>query len=279
VRGHLREGRERVEGALRDGEIVPASLHAKVLGGAGWLAFRNGDYERAETYAAQSLAAYRALGDEPAVALQLNRLGAAVSGRGDTPRATALQEESAAVYRKLGDRRGLGVVLSNLGYRRVIEGDLEQARLLLEEALGLLRDAGERGSLPLPLVNLGLTAFLQGRHDEALALYREGLETAAELASVVLTIACMDGLAAALAATGDAQGAATLVGAVEAAEADTGISLEPFERGVHERTVDGVTHSLDEDAFAVAYETGRQLTRDEAVAYAVGRARPAAVTA
>jgi len=31
-------------------------------------------------------------------------------------------------------------------------------------------------------------------------------------------------------------------------------------------------NTLDEDAFAVAYETGRQLTREDAVAYALDRA-------
>jgi hypothetical protein len=94
----------------------------------------------------------------------------------------------------------------------------------------------------------------------------------------VLVIACMDGLASALAATGDAEHAATIVGAVEAAEADTGVSLEPYERGVHERTVVALTQTLDGNAFDLAYETGRQLARDEAVVFALGRVQPAALT-
>ena len=152
------------------------------------------------------------------------------------------------------------MILSNLGYRFLIQGDDEQARTLCEEALALLRDLGERGSMPLPLVNLGLAALVQERHDEALALFREGLELSAELGFVVLLIASLDGLAAVAAATGEPERAATILGAVDAAAATTGASLEPFERALHDRTVEALV------GFGPARTAGRQLPVDEAVA-------------
>jgi len=117
--------------------------------------------------------------------------------------------------------------------------------------------------------------LMQSRHDEAGEYFREGLELANELDVVVLRIACLDGLAAVLAATGDAAQAATIAGAVDSAVADTSVSLEPFERELHARTLATVTNELDEDAFAVAYGTGLQLSREEAVAYALGAASAA----
>jgi predicted ATPase/DNA-binding SARP family transcriptional activator len=271
IRGHLREGRERVAAALANAAGAPAPLRAKALGGAGWLAFRCGAYDDAERLADESLALYRRLGDDHGVALQLNRLGAAVSNGGEINRAIVLQRESADAYRRLGDDRGLAVTLSNLGYRLLIRGDHEQAAALCEEALALLRRLDERGSIPLPLVNLGLAALLEGRYDDALALFREGLELSEELAFVVLVIVSLDGLAAALAALGDAEEAATILGAVDAAEEETGATLEPYERALHDRTVATLRARLDPKAFAGAYEAGRVLPRDEAVAYALAR--------
>jgi predicted ATPase/DNA-binding SARP family transcriptional activator len=271
-RGHLHEGRDRVEAALTHGGVGSKALRAEAAGGAAWLALRLGDYHQAEARASESLALFRSIGDEPAIALALNRLGAAVSSRGDIERATSLQQESAAIYRSLGDDRGLGVVLSNLGYRQMLRGRYEQATLLCGEALALLRRSEERGSLPLPLINLGFAALLQERHDEALTCFREGLELADELGYVVLVTYCLDGLAAVLAATGRAVEAATIIGASEAAAAATGASLAPFERRIHDRTIDALTRALDERSFAIAFENGQHLARAEAVGYSLDQA-------
>jgi tetratricopeptide (TPR) repeat protein len=239
VRNHLREGQERVEAALRHAPDGPAPVRAKALGGGSWIALRLGDYERAEQLAEESLDLYRMLGDEPGIALALNRLGAAMSNRGDIERAMALQKESAAVYHRLGDERGVAVVLSNLGYRLVIQGDYEQARFLCDEALSLFRKLDERASMPLPLINLGLAALMQERHEEALAYFRAALQLAREVGSVVMLVHALDGLAAALAGTGGTE-TATILGAAEAAVESSGVSLEPLEQEIHDRTAEAV---------------------------------------
>jgi len=269
VRDHLREGRSRVEAALRQGGSGPAPLRAKALGGGSWLALRLGDYEQAEQLAAESLVIYRSLGDEPGVAAALNRLGAAVSGRGDLARAILLQEESAALYRKLGDDRGLAVVLSNLGYRRLVLGQHEQARLLCEEALSLARRRGDPTGMPLPLVNLGLAELVLGRYGEAYPCFREGLEVTRELGYVVYSIYCLTGLAAVLVATREPEQGATLAAAAQAAAEATGVSLERFERAIHEQTVEAARQALGDD-FERAWTTGCGLTPDEAAARALG---------
>ena len=264
VQNHLREGRRRVEAVLRHGQNGPAPLRAKALGGGSWLALRLGDYEEAELLAAESLAVYRSLGDEPGVAAALNRLGSAVSAAGDGPRAVELQLESADLYRRLGDERGLAVVLSNLGYRFVIGGEYEQARLLCEEAIDIARRRGDATGMPLPLINLGLAHFLQGRNDEALVCFRRGLEIAREVGHVVPKLYCLVGVGAVLGATGESEEAATIAGAAESAREATGVSVEPFERNIHEQTIEAARQALGEEAFSTAWETGRQLTLDEA---------------
>ena len=259
---------------MRRSSERPAPLRAKALGGGSWIALRLGDYERSEQLGEESLALYRSLGDDAGVAVSLNRLGAAVSSRGDVERSVAFQQEAADMYRKLGDDRGLGVTLSNLGYRSVIQGDYEQAKLRCEEALSLFEKVGERGSMPLALINLGLAALLEERYGEALACFRQGLQLSDELGYAVPVVYCLDGLAAVLAATGETEQAATIIGAVEATMQASGIILEPFEQEVHEQTVEALEAALGEEGYAVAQAAGRQLPTDEAVAWALRESRP-----
>ena len=275
VRGHLHEGRRRVEEALRNGGGGLEPERANALAGASWLALRLGDYEQAERRAAESLDVYRALGDERGIAGALNRMGAAVSGRGDVVRAIALQEESAALYRKLGDDHKLAVVLNNLGYRLFIQGELEQGRLLCQEALSIARRLGDRTGMQLPLINLGLAAFLEDRYDDALTCYEEGFRLAQERGYVVPEIYALDGMAAVLAATGKAEEAAAIAAAVEAAAEATGVFVEPFEQQIHEQTVETARQTLSEEGFAAAWEAGRRLTIDEAAAQALAVDKPA----
>ena len=266
VRNHLHEGRQRVEAALRHAPDGPAPLRAKALGGGSWLAMRLGDYDRAAELGEESLALYRSLGDEAGIALALNRLGAAVSNLGDLDRAVSLQKESAAMYHELGDERGVAIVLSNLGYRLVIQGAYEEAKFLCDEALSLFRKLDERASMPLPLINLGLAALMQDRPEEALAYFREGLQLGHELGFVVPIVYSLDGLAAALAGIGALEQAATVLGAAEAAVESTGVSLEPLEQEIHDRTVESLV------GFGPARSAGRQLPIDEAVAWALREA-------
>jgi predicted ATPase/DNA-binding SARP family transcriptional activator len=269
VQNHLREGRARTEAALSRGQDGPAPLRAKALGGASWLALRLGDYEQAVLLAEESLAVYRSLGDEPGIAVALNRLGSAVSAAGDGARAVELQQESADLYRQLGDDRGLAVVLSNLGYRLVIQGEPAQARILCEESLAISRRRNDAAGMPLPLINLGLASFLQGYYDEALVCFRQGLELSRQIGHVVPKVYCLVGVAAVLAATGDAEEAATIAGAAQAAREATGVSVEPFERRIFEQAMETARQSLAEDAFAAARALGSALSLDDASARAL----------
>jgi tetratricopeptide (TPR) repeat protein len=257
VHDHLREGRARIATALRGSAGGPASLRARILGSGSWIALRLGDYEEAERLAAESLDVYRSLADEAGIAAALNRLGAAVSGQGDVLRAIALQEESAAIYRRLGDDRGLAVLLSNLGYRRLVLGQREEARVMCEEALSLARALGDPAGLPLPLTNLGLAELSEARYDEALRSFHEGLRVADELGYVVYVIHCLNGLAAAALATGSPERAATIAGAADAAVGSSSLSLEPFERAIHERTIETARLALGEEASGRRGRPGR----------------------
>lgn len=74
-------------------------------------------------------------------------------------------------------------------------------------------------------------------------------------------------LARTLLAAGKAAAAATLLSRLEALSQEIGAAVEP---GEHEKTLATVRTQLDEAALAEAWEQGRMLTLDEAVALALG---------
>ena len=119
---------------------------------------------------------------------------------------------------------------------------------------------------PLPLINLGLATLLEERHDEALACFRHGLELACDLGHVVPEVYCLLGVAVVLAAMGEAEEAAMIAGATEAAARRPASRSSPSERRILEEAVEVLETTLGAEAFSAAWSAGRELTIMEASA-------------
>jgi hypothetical protein len=94
LRGHLREGRARLEGALERGAGEPAGLRLEALRGAAGLALRQADHGRARALLAEAVELCGQLGDRPELARTLGNLGNAAACAGDDTAAAAYFEES-----------------------------------------------------------------------------------------------------------------------------------------------------------------------------------------
>jgi predicted ATPase/class 3 adenylate cyclase len=232
ARGHLTEGRGWLERALAGGGGAPAELRAKGLRGAGYLAYRQGDYERAVTQFGEGLALNRALGDRAGIANSLTNLGVVAHRRGEPDRAAALYEEGLGLCRELGDRAGIARSLVNLGAVALDRGEPDRAATLLEESLGLARGLGV-GDVVL-----------------------EGLE----------------GLAAVAARAGRPVAATRLLGMADALRGRLGLARWPADQGRHERVAGGVRAALGAEAFAGAHAAGRAVSEEAAVAEALALA-------
>ncbi len=180
--GYVREGRQFVERVLENSEGIEASVRAKALHGAGWLALMQGEYTRAEALCQESLTLYRALHNPRGVVLALYRLGSVASSRGDAPQATSLFEESLALAREVEYKVGLAYSLAGLAltaFRLADHSAYPQVRSLLEESLALFQEEGYQAGIAWSLYGLGLWHFQQGNaalahslFEESLALYR-----------------------------------------------------------------------------------------------------------
>ncbi len=176
--GYVREGWHFVERALVSSEGVAASVRAKALNGAGWLAFWQCEDVRAEGLCAESLQLYRELHDPRGMAFALYLLGLLAATRDDYPVATSLLEESLALAREGGDKVRLAFSLIALALTTLRHADQSQyppVRSLLEESLALFREERYQEGIAWSLYGLGLWHFQQGDAPTARSLFEESL--------------------------------------------------------------------------------------------------------
>jgi len=268
VRGFLREGISRLEDALaaHDDQSQP---RLKALFGAGLLAHRLGEYQRAAELGQERLELARQLGDAESVASSMIALGLAADGLGDHERAAAAWVESAELARAGGYTWFLAVAIGNLSELAREQGDYARARAQTEESLGLFRQLGDERKIVESLVRLGIVASREGRSEEAEMLLRESLEYAQARIDKELAIWCLEELAALALSKGHMERAAGLVGAIERLRQETGHVAQGDERRLNQRTRNGLASELDEKHLAAALAIGREMTFEQSVAYAL----------
>ncbi len=270
TRGYLSEGRAWIERFLPLTEDIgdvreDAPLHAYALAGAGVLAFTLGDYERAAGLHEQSLALYRARGEDGGVAFALNNLGLVARVQGDDERAWRLFDEGLAVRRSLGDPRAIAYSLNNLAALSRDRGDLGRAAALAGEGLALARGAGNAWSVAQALTTLGATARDRGDLGRATALAEESLGLFREVGDAAGVASSLEALAGLAKARGEVEEAAHLYGMADAWRAASGRPAPPDGHAEYDRDVATVRAALGADRFAAIWADGRALPLDQAV--------------
>jgi non-specific serine/threonine protein kinase len=182
IRGHLGEGRRWLEQALaRDGGDGRASSRAKGLGGAGVLAFYQGEYSRAAALSGAALALGRQAGDRAIIALALHGLALVARMGGQKSTARAMYEEALGHLREVGDKWGIAYTLGRLGGILWWQGQLGGAWSLTQESLTLFRAVGERHGQASSLQMLGMLAHARGDLPAARAFYEQSLAVSREI--------------------------------------------------------------------------------------------------
>ena len=309
LRGYWSEGRAWLEEALAGNTEAPAPARAKALAGLAGLALEQTDYGLGETYAQESLALYRGLGDDKGISDSLAQLGksswlrgdferaeafmeesveaarrsddvrlivvrltylSGYSGNlGDVERAEALLEESLPLARKLGDRRAVSSVLLNMGTFAAVRGDFERADSLLEESLAISRESKDPPHVCWALLILGTVATRRGDHGRARTLLGESLALSKRLGSTFSIVEHLESLAELTGVLGDPRRAARLWGAAGALREAAGTPQPPAERRLREPYLIAARSRMEEADWTMAWEEGRAMTLAQAVDYAL----------
>ena len=146
VRGHLREGRERLMELLNiPGAEARTKARADALNAAGNLAGgRQGDHAAARAFYEESLGIRREIGDQRGVAGSLHNLGSVAHAQSDYATARAFYEQALDINRTIGNRAGEAMSLGNLGHVCNGQGDYVGAQAHYEQALVINRELGDQ---------------------------------------------------------------------------------------------------------------------------------------
>jgi predicted ATPase len=259
------EGARVSKGLLDSGAVVSSKLRALALRVLSESAFIAGDREAGPRVMEESLAEFERLGDELAIAIAHHRLGVGVLVAGDIERAKELFEASLATVRRLPNAKLEGDLRLRLASIERREGNFERAAELLEQSIQLLERIGHRWLLAEALLTSSELFREGGEMSRAEERARVSLRLSAELVdrqSIVYAIAALARLAA---ETGQPERAGRLWGSLEVETPRAPVGMWEQEREEIEAQV-----VRDDPAFERGRESGRGLSLDEAVAYALG---------
>ncbi|HEX6108947.1 MAG TPA: LuxR C-terminal-related transcriptional regulator, partial [Ktedonobacteraceae bacterium] len=265
ARGHLSEGRQLMDLLLSRSEGVAAPVRAKALISAGWFAYQQKDFVRAETLLSESLESYRLLGDKHQSATSLYRLGLVSWAKGDFPALQVLAEEALKLYYEVETKDGIADTLLLLSYAETKRGNYARARDLAEQAATIFREIGDQWAMSYTLADLARVVLLQGDPVTARTLIEESFALSIELGYMGNIASCLELLAEVSAAQIHLAWAALLWGTAEQLRERITIPLKSIQRDEYEQAVALVRSQLSEEAFKSAWLHGRAMTPEQAL--------------
>jgi len=309
VREHHNESRMWLQRALERSSDASAA-RAKVLVGAGRLAWFQGEFARVNTLVEESLALYQDLGDDEGAAFALLILGRTAVSQGNLARGETLVEESLTSFRQQGNTWGIARAFIVLGDKALFEGDVDCATSRFQKALDIARDLEDAEGVALSLLYLGRTAHIrgddarsntllqeslmafeesadsrgvaeallelgrvahaQGDDTHAVALCRESLDRSRKLDNKTQIAFCLT-LAGEIQAAEDAARAARLFSAAEMLLRSLDAALDPSGSLEYDKNLADTRARLGEEAFARAWQEGRTMPLEQAVAEAMSK--------
>jgi tetratricopeptide (TPR) repeat protein len=244
---------------------------AKALTGAGGIAWWQEDIAAARGFYEEALAIEGELGNPARIAEALYNQAFIAGAGGDFDAAVRLFEESLELFRLAGDELGVTRVLWMIVIRDLAAGNWERPLANAEEAVATWRRAGDRFHLADALVwqaavyaRAGRPADARSAVLEALELFR-AVDSAMGILSVVLSLSY-------LARWEDRyEDALRLAGAAESLREQVGgrAPLDYLAGFLGNPEAEARAH-LPEEAAQRAFQEGRTMSADEALAHAAG---------
>jgi predicted ATPase len=268
LKHHVPEGRHHLEDALHNDQ-GPTAARAKALNGAAILARIVGDPAMANSRAEEAVALYRRIDDAWGTAQSMLILGMATADRGDLGRARQLFDECARIFGELGDQHSALWASRLAAWMHHDLGDVAQARAQHEENLRQARALRNKSIEAATLGALGEYALDEGQIRDGVSMLQDAYAITTELGDYFNVATNLCRLARALLIVGRPERAATLLCCSEVIHDDLGTRPLPWLAEYNEKTLTSIRAELDSAAFAEAWQEGRKLTADRAVAMAL----------
>jgi tetratricopeptide (TPR) repeat protein len=244
---------------------------AEVLNQRGAVALYTCDLARARTCFDESLALADELRERWARTIPLVFLAhTAAFDLEWNARARANAEEALALFTEVDDRSGGAHAHIVLGLGAHLEGDDAGALAHLDQAVMLCRQAADQRQLAISMGVSSLMLHFLGRWAEALPLAREALRTALDLGEKTVAAQAYQFLALLANDQGHAGRAVRLMGYARSWGEAFGFRLAPMMRAFIDPELAAMRAHLGEAASEEAWEAGRAMSAEQALACASG---------
>jgi len=231
----------------------------------GW-ATRN--YERMFNRWEKSASLFRKVGDQVSLANVLGWLGQFRLLNGDLELAESYLDEAIVLWESnpranIWDNTRL--VKSQI---HLIRGDFEQARAILEDIMITAEETGNRMSQLWVKLRMAYVALRSGNLAEAHDLLRETAQKFSQDGYTVGALFALEGMAALYVAVGKPAQAARLIGWADALRLKINDPRPNIEQADVDKIIAACLAKMGEVAFSDAYDEGRDMSLDQAYAFA-----------
>jgi tetratricopeptide (TPR) repeat protein len=271
-RGYRQEERLWLKRILASSSLSDAA-RAKALDEAGGIAWAQGDYDEAKHLSGQSLELWKKLDHTEGMLEALNTLGLVAESQGELEQAIALHEQGLVLRRRLNNPFRVAIALGNLGDAELYHQPAQPERAIerFKESFWLYQSLEDRNGMAGMLVSLGDAALFLGDYIRAIAQFRQSLVLYQQVGNANRNrlARCLERLAAVFLALDDAERSAHLLGAAATLRKEYHLPCPPIYSFHCEQTLNTTRHHLGEAAFQVAYTSGKVMSCEDAIAYAL----------
>jgi non-specific serine/threonine protein kinase len=275
-RGHYSEGRA-LRAAVLALPIRPelAALRSEVLQGGGMLALLQGDYAAARAILEASVSLARGVQDQFLLASTLSWLGFVTRVACDYATARSVLEEALAGARTAGDAFSTAMALHHLGLLALeAEREAQTCWALNEESLALLQAVGDRRMIGVTLQAMGRAARAMGDRARARALIAEALALHTQVGDSGHVPQMLYHLAAIAAEGGQLERAVRVAASASKMSEEMGTRVWPVIQRERDAWLEPARGTLGYARFALAWESGQAMTREQAARAALAEDHP-----
>ena len=235
------------------------------LGNLNWM---EGNYAQAAQDFDEILVTGRSTGNLSAISVGIYALGNLHLSQGDCDRAASLFEEYLSFGHKMGSKNLIRDSLLWLGRLAWVQNDFSQAIQQYSEALVISRELGDQFIEAIVLCGLGKASLAGGNTESAHEYFAKALELLPMSYFIDEGEEILEGIAFLAIIQHQAQRAACLLGSTQALYDHDSFQYPPKNRLERENAIACLRQALGEEAFTKAWEEGRAMTLEQAVAYA-----------
>ena len=275
MRGHIYEGRQRLEQIRNIDGPVPDQIRALLLNGAAGLALLQQDYVRTQTLLEEALVLRQQNNDLQGVASIITNLGSTALELGEYAKARMLLEDAVQRWYALNMLGGVAYTLSSLGIVAMEQEDYRQAQSQFAHALSIAQELGQPSIVARTLLYLGVLTYDTGNLAQSFEYIIEGLDVWETSGNTSEIVEHLDVMAYMLTRAPYPYEIAQLCGAIQSLRDETGIARRGRDRDRFTIVTNTIYEYLTHTMFVAAWEAGNtmsfaqtiQLARELTTAY------------